>query len=272
MLSFWTAYFNPRSPHGERQRGIQRICSRNDFNPRSPHGERRYRKYLSQGRSTFQSTLPARGATKVKQVHAGTKHISIHAPRTGSDGQDDDSADWFTPFQSTLPARGATFALAPNEIITQFQSTLPARGATATAPVCNLRLDNFNPRSPHGERPRQGFQLLRALTFQSTLPARGATLNHLTGVLVCNISIHAPRTGSDGGRAPELCRAADFNPRSPHGERHVHTSKSRKGYHHFNPRSPHGERPDDARRIEPQRGLFQSTLPARGATGYIGRN
>ena len=34
---------------------------------------------------------------------------------------------------------------------------------------------------------------------------------------------------------------------------------------HFNPRSPHGERPDKARARYKER-LFQSTLPARGAT------
>ena len=33
-------YFNPRSPHGERQRNPQRGWPNSDFNPRSPHGER----------------------------------------------------------------------------------------------------------------------------------------------------------------------------------------------------------------------------------------
>ena len=56
-----------------------------------------------------------------------------------------------------------------------------------------------------------------------------------------SISIHAPRTGSDderGGIAGEV----DFNPRSPHGERPITT----------------------AGRATPV--IFQSTLPARGAT------
>ena len=58
------------------------------------------------------------------------------------------------------------------------------------------------------------------------------------------ISIHAPREGSD--RLPDWreCFRHDFNPRSPRGERP------------FPPRSG----PPDS----PQ---FQSTLPARGATG-----
>ena len=59
-------------------------------------------------------------------------------------------------------------------------------------------------------------------------------------------------------------RGANFNPRSPHGERHIHIGV---GDHtaHFNPRSPHGER-----RFQIKKGFapgkFQPTLPARGAT------
>ena len=32
--------FNPRSPHGERQKQISRPGGHMHFNPRSPHGER----------------------------------------------------------------------------------------------------------------------------------------------------------------------------------------------------------------------------------------
>ena len=55
-----------------------------------------------------------------------------------------------------------------------------------------------------------------------------------------------------------------FNPRSPHGERH-------NGSFHcffstdFNPRSPHGERPICIS-FPICSAVFQSTLPARGAT------
>ena len=82
------------------------------------------------------------------------------------------------------------------------------------------------------------------------------------------ISIHAPRTGSDC--PPSLPGQTDrhFNPRSPHGERRMlETLKARSS--HFNPRSPHGER----RRLPSRRRwtvkLFQSTLPARGATPRV---
>ena len=126
---------------------------------------------------------------------------------------------------------------------------------------------NFNPRSPHGERPHKCDKF---------------------AIQVC-ISTHAPRTGSDSpctGGWKRLCgfqptlpaRGAtrvflaltipkiDFNPRSPHGERlccpsftpkdeqfqptlpargaTLPYSSSRRFAIHFNPRSPHGERPE----------------------------
>ena len=81
-------------------------------------------------------------------------------------------------------------------------------------------LSNFNPRSPHGERRNQAGLVP---------PAE-------------RISIHAPRTGSDGGVWIAGAMSKDFNPRSPHGER---------------------RRLDE---VESVSRLFQSTLPARGAT------
>ena len=79
-----------------------------------------------------------------------------------------------------------------------------------------------------------------------------------------SISIHAPRTGSDATLARKILQDVDFNPRSPHGERHVgikfagenllisiHAPRTGSDAAagvtmaveaDFNPRSPHGER------------------------------
>ena len=57
-----------------------------------------------------------------------------------------------------------------------------------------------------------------------------------------DISIHAPRTGSDPKRVHACSNLWYFNPRSPHGERH-HTFYISPHGQDFNPRSPHGERP-----------------------------
>ena len=125
-------------------------------------------------------------------------HISIHAPRTGSDTAPHQQTRRHPAFQSTLPARGATIphcCLLPRNgfqstlpargatfgilrcvaDLKSFQSTLPARGATIHLIVPHTIDENFNPRSPHGERRGGGDGVIDLQRFQSTLPARGAT-------------------------------------------------------------------------------------------------
>ena len=273
----------PRTGSDPNQAGHAR--QNGDFNPRSPHGERRRKKWYRDATRPFQSTLPARGATRRKRR-------------------------WFAPprFQSTLPARGATGKMAKQGECFPFQSTLPARGATDGITLADRVVTHFNPRSPHGERrsrdgasvltkgisihaprtgsdlypprpfieiaisihaPRTGSDLPTCVavssappfqstlpargatnaksrrfsprTFQSTLPARGATcITQFTGE-AAQISIHAPRTGSDIRRESVETVFAYFNPRSPHGERHLYPRR-RHDRRYFNPRSPHGER------------------------------
>ena len=104
-------------------------------------------------------------------------------------------------------------------------------------------------------------------------------------VQIHNISIHAPRAGSDGAWTVTDANHGDFNPRSPCGERRAGRNHPR-GAADFNPRSPCGERPSRSRNCEQrldfnprspcgerprggESGLcpeFQSTLPVRGAT------
>ena len=59
-------------------------------------------------RSEFQSTPPARGATPAYLVVDGLPGISIHAPREGGDAPFVVPLSLSTGFQSTPPARGAT--------------------------------------------------------------------------------------------------------------------------------------------------------------------
>ena len=58
-------------------------------------------------------------------------------------------------------------------------------------------LNNFNPRSPWGERPLASGILMMARLFQSTLPVGGATRKYHRQDRRGQISIHAPRGGSD---------------------------------------------------------------------------
>ena len=147
-----------------------------DFNPRSPRGERHIYLDTYYFFVPFQSTLPARGATR-GDVRVACYHPLFQStlPARGATGR----FDYYWPvfaFQSTLPARGATWetcAYTARYVI--FQSTLPARGATYALIINEWFRDEF----------------------QSTLPARGATLRPESFGLDTLISIHAPREGSD---------------------------------------------------------------------------
>ena len=79
------------------------------------------------------------------------------------------------------------------------------------------------------------------------------------------ISIHAPREGSDCVSIHIILTRSDFNPRSPRGERLTQAAFGAESLSHFNPRSPRGERQPNDYMYTPTE-QFQSTLPARGAT------
>ena len=83
------------------------------------------------------------------------------------------------------------------------------------------------------------------------------------------ISIHAPRTGSDSWIQTSAASMGTFQSTLPArgatGNAEEMTAASRD----FNPRSPHGERHDSLDAAENE-GEFQSTLPARGATPSSG--
>ena len=242
QLRMQSHHFNPRSPHGERRASCLEQFDFEEFQSTLPARGATSTFPQETGTSQFQSTLPARGATVSPQKSTRTTnfnprsphgerqgkgaspqpspHISIHAPRTGSDAHARCPCSRQRAFQSTLPARGATTLTERIGALAQlFQSTLPARGATGLrksqrrdiiisihAPrtgsdehLSGVRAGrrDFNPRSPHGERPYGDLEKYSDNPFQSTLPARGATSFSSKSNCSRQISIHAPRTGSD---------------------------------------------------------------------------
>ena len=57
---------------------------------------------------------------------------------------------------------------------------------------------NFNPRSPHGERLYQFANIVDADNISIHAPRTGSDVRHVGGgTIYAAISIHAPRTGSD---------------------------------------------------------------------------
>ena len=143
----------------------------------------------------------------------------------------------------------------------------PRTGSDRAASRSAFSSSNFNPRSPHGERPIDVKAGMRIFRFQSTLPARGATTylrlrwnrlryfnprsphgerhNTLWDTIgIWSISIHAPRTGSDQLFLFRqiLLKISIHAPRTGSDTNVIGSAAS---------------------------GAFQSTLPARGATATI---
>ena len=106
---------------------------------------------------------------------------------------------------------------------------------------------DFNPRPPRGGRPIDTHEQCGQDLFQSTPPARGAT-QHINDMYQYQ---------------------QYFNPRPPRGGRR---SKKyfKKKEKHFNPRPPRGGRLQRTTgEFEGVLQTFQSTPPARGATGIV---
>ena len=145
-----------------------------------------------------------------------------------------------------------------------FQSTLPAKGATRSAAL-----------------------LVSPLLFQSTLPAKGATADCYSERYFYCVSIHAPGKGSDMVSPPFALPSLCFNPRSRQRERPVelvypthrlsvsiHAPGKGSDQYRIPPRAlPHvsihapGKGSDQSPDLREVVGsVFQSTLPAKGAT------
>ena len=190
----------------------------------------------------FQSTLPARGATHLKQRVEDLQAISIHAPRTGSDPKHPVrfiAQINFNPrsphgerrllLQSNIksirisihaPRTGSDMAIASFTTPPGISIHAPRTGSDDFFLSAAAARKYFNPRSPHGERLRLDF----------------------SGAHRAVISIHAPRTGSDEAIHRIYTVAIEFQSTLP----------------------ARGATRADSYIICTSK--FQSTLPARGAT------
>ena len=190
----------------------------------------------------FKSTLPAWGATNRYGCIISTTQISIHAPRMGSDMRiclTHGSASYFNP----RSPHGERLKAQRKATVKNISIHAPRMGSDLSIFLSLIASCDFNPRSPHGERPHVSMKGLLLLEFQSTLPAWGATEVPPIISLRFYISIHAPRMGSDHWHFPL------------HPERVISIHAPRMGSDHANLDFP-------SILI-----IFQSTLPAWGATG-----
>ena len=221
---------------------------------------------LSNGR--FLSTLPARGATSPASIRPVSQRnfyprsprgerpalaadktihtaISIHAPREGSDD----------PHGRLQHHRRTISIHAPRE------------GSDCSMCSCCARPNNFYPRSPRGERQRKSRAFCGRFYFYPRSPRGERQVRPLPPIVMEDISIHAPREGSDiSGLQPPVLRvqflstlpargATDYD--SDTGFWHwisIHAPREGSDVHSF---IRHGSAAE-----------FLSTLPARGATPW----
>jgi len=114
-----------------------------------------------------------RGAADTVKGYYGPELISIHAPHAGSG-----LADLF----EDIPAEISIHA--------------PHAGSGVISWTAIVDTDDFNPRSPCGERQGRLSAEDAMKIFQSTLPMRGAAISSPRFHYGYIISIHAPHAGS----------------------------------------------------------------------------
>ena len=174
------------------------------FNPRSPRRERRLCSNASIRCKGFQSTLPEKGATFPSLESLIIAIISIHAPREGSDKWIMIILSGRKIFQSTLPEKGATGQVSRFGYMSNISIHAPREGSDLEGKAIALTEAHFNPRSPRRERHDPTVTPVSPTVFQSTLPEKGATIRISNTDCPINISIHAPREGSDFFRVSDM--------------------------------------------------------------------
>ena len=284
---FQALYFNPRTPRGVRHAPANVLNTLLDFNPRTPRGVRHGPWHWWPEQPQFQSTHPARGATRIFglldkmpiiSIHAPRegcdpsarspthqRSISIHAPREGCDAQ----THGYRPCRSGIsihaPREGCDRSPATiRRGYLGFQSTHPARGATASAP----RASQSGRISIHA--PREGCDpcLLTVVNqeskFQSTHPARGATLPNCFRTMLPQFQSTHPARGATFSifQSKHPVSISIHAPREGCDYRYP---TSPRWISYFNPRTPRGVR-HLRRHLHRALHAFQSTHPARGAT------
>ncbi len=168
----------------------------------------------------FQSTLPLRGATRLYMFLSDDLcNFNPRSPCGERPFSPLSAASCSVVFQSTLPLRGATVRDLHGHSGRRISIHAPLAGSDPHQCPRPTQGQDFNPRSPCGERLSVLVRAAQKSPFQSTLPLRGATVPARGPGAGDPISIHAPLAGSDDKHSLLFWIPFYFNPRSPCGER-----------------------------------------------------
>ena len=221
IQDFFLIYFNPRSPQRERSSFGDEIFAIVDISIHAPR----------------------KGSDRDQQFYDRIQvSISIHAPRKGSDGRilrPHFQGYDFNP-RSPQRERFTEFYIEREEYDISIHA--PRKGSDCGKIYRRLILFYFNPRSPQRERFSIPATDFTKRGFQSTLPAKGAIINISAIIISTNISIHAPRKGSDLQSFTSSAKSTTFQSTLPAKGAIQHKTPKGQNYIDFNPRSPQRER------------------------------
>ena len=190
---------------------------------------------------TFQSTHPARGATKLFITIVAAINISIHAPRERCDLSWKGCSQMANDFNPRTPREVRHVKAKGARVVLWISIHAPRERCDENMLVVIIVALDFNPRTPREVR-----RMMKKLRF-----------------LLCNFNPRTPREVRRWRYGLSIT-LTDFNPRTPREVRLMLLA------HlclllHFNPRTPR-----EVRRNQKCQsiwdGIFQSTHPARGAT------
>ena len=214
------------------------------FNPRSPCGERPEPKRTTLTKEGFNPRSPCGERYHGPQSDPG-RLVSTHAPLAGSDtAHQSKSAEYSVSTHAPLAGSDAreSRSKALDSTVSTHAPLAGSDGRHLRSAVYRGRVSTHAPLAGSDSWPRGSGRAARGFNPRSPCGER-------------------PRASLISGTAPS------FNPRSPCGERRLRPP----GYARplrFNPRSPCGERPS-LMGFPPYQGMFQPTLPLRGATADL---
>ena len=177
------------------------FCSSGVFQSTLPHGERHKADGMGSDEERIRLTpagyisihAPAWGATYVDSFLKFDCHISIHAPRMGSD-----------PKYEKL------------EGYPRYFNPRPPHGERPCCIIDCFFASDISIHAPRmGSDPEAQNVIADTALFQSTPPAWGATSNDTINIRVVLISIHAPRMGSDLYPSPSASLTTSISIHAP---------------------------------------------------------
>ena len=193
------AYFNPRSPHGERRIFLQWRFLRHTISIHALLTESDvFFMDVPHFPKIFQSTLSSRRATGCTSCPISGGSISIHALLTESDDRLHVCLVQLQVFQSTLSSRRATTLCRPERFGSHISIHALLTESDFRSLLSHFGVSNFNPRSPHGERPWKKRPFLSTLSYFNPRSPHGERPSRSCfGSGGMEISIHALLTESD---------------------------------------------------------------------------